>query len=270
MDRHDVPGVTPEQVAQAHMADLGMQGKFGVQFLAYWFDAEQGEAFCLAKAPTSDSLTAVHQATHGLIPNEIISVSEDNVLRLLGRMSETGGEAAAVNPFRTILFTDLRGSTAILEQVGQAAFMVLLTEHDLIIRRALVAAHGREVKHTGDGIMAAFDDVASALECSIAIQAGFSARSAQHQTPELRVRIGVAAGEPVDHNDDLFGPTVTLASRICDAANPGGILTSDVVCDMGKQRGFTFDEGRDVVLKGFSGPTRVFELALDSAATKPR
>ena len=260
MDRHEVPGVTAEQVAQAHLADLEAGAKFGVQFLAYWFDADLGEAFCLAKAPTGDSLTAVHQATHGLIPNEIIGVSEDNVLRLLGRMSETSGDAPGVNPFRTILFTDLEGSTSLLEAVGQSAFMVLLREHDLIIRRALVAAHGREVKHTGDGIMAAFDDAASALQCSLAIQSGFRARSREGATPELRVRIGVAAGEPVDHNDDLFGSTVTLASRICDAADAGSILTSDLVRDLGAQRGFAFDGGRDVVLKGISGPTRVFEL----------
>ena len=260
MDRHDLPGVTAEQVAQAHLADVGAAATFGVQFLAYWFDAEQAQAFCLAKAPTGESLTAVHKATHGLIPNEIISVSEDNVLRLLGRMSETGGGTEAANPFRAILFTDLRGSTALLDAVGQAAFMVLLTEHDLIIRRALVAAHGREVKHTGDGFMAAFDDVASALECAIAIQAGFAARTAAGATPDLRVRIGVAAGEPVDHNDDLFGSTVTLASRICDAADAGRILTSDLVCELGRPQGFVFDGGREVVLKGFSGPTRVFEL----------
>jgi len=261
MDRHDVPGVTAEQVAQAHLADLEMGAQFGVQFLAYWFDAEQGEAFCLAKAPTGDSLTSVHQATHGLIPNEIISVSEDSVLRLLGRMSETGSDTPAVNPFRTILFTDLEGSTSILEAVGQSAFMVLLTEHDLIIRRALVAARGREVKHTGDGIMASFDDVGSALQCSMAIQAGFAARTADRKDGELRVRIGIAAGEPVDHNDDLFGSTVTLASRICGAAEAGRIMTSDLVRDLGSERGFAFDGGRDVVLKGFASPTRIFELA---------
>lgn len=261
MDRHDVPGVTSEQVAQAHLADLEMEAKFGVQFLAYWFDADQGEAFCLAKAPTSDSLTAVHAATHGLIPNEIIRVSENNVLRLLGRMSETASDTPGVNPFRTILFTDLQGSTSILQAVGQSAFMDLLTEHDLIIRRALVAARGREVKHTGDGIMASFDDVANALECSLAIQGGFAARSADGGTSELRVRIGIAAGEPVDHNDDLFGATVTLASRICGVADAGRILTSDLVRELGSERGFAFDRGRDVVLKGFSSPTRVFELA---------
>jgi class 3 adenylate cyclase len=261
MDRHDVPGVTAEQVAQAHTADLEMGAKFGVQFLAYWFDADHGEAFCLAKAPTGESLTSVHKATHGLIPNEIISVSEDSVLRLLGRMSESGGDAPAVNPFRTIVFTDLEGSTSILDAVGQSAFMVLLTEHDLIIRRALVAARGREVKHTGDGIMASFDDVASALQCSKAIQAGFAARTAAAPDTELRVRIGIAAGEPVDHNDDLFGSTVTLASRICGAAEAGRILTSDLVRDLGSERGFAFDGGRDVVLKGFASPIRVFELA---------
>ena len=260
MDRHDLPGVTAEQVAEAHVADLATAAAFGVEFLAYWFDAEHAQAFCLARATTADSITAAHRAAHGLIPNEIISVSEDSVLRLLGRMGDTARQGKAANPFRTILFTDLRGSSSMLEAVGQAAFMVLLTEHDLIIRRALVAAHGREVKHTGDGFLAAFDDVANALDCSIAIQAGFDARSADGQTPDLRVRIGIAAGEPVDHNDDLFGSTVTLASRICDAAEAGRTLTSELVRDLGGDRGYSFDDGRDVVLKGFSSPTRVFEL----------
>ena len=260
MDRHDVPGVSGEQVAQAHTADIAMEDKFGVQFLAYWFDADQGEAFCLAKAPRAELLTAVHQETHGLIPNEIISVSENDVLSFLGRMNETGADTPNVNPFRAILFTDLRGSTSILDTVGQAAFMVLLTEHDLIIRRALVATRGREVKHTGDGIMASFDEVASALDCSIAIQAGFDARPADASSPELRVRIGIAAGEPVDHNGDLFGSTVTLASRICDSAEAGHVLTSDLVCDLGGQKGYRFDTGRELVLKGFSDPINVYEL----------
>ena len=202
MDRHDVPGVTAEQVAQAHLADLddGGQVRGAVPRLLVRCRSRRG----VLPGESTDRrfVDGRAQATHGLIPSEIISVSEDNVLRLLGRMSETGSDTPGVNPFRTILFTDLQGSTSILQAVGQSAFMVLLTEHDLIIRRAIVAAHGREVKHTGDGIMAAFDDVASALRCSLAIQAGFQARSAEGLTPELRVRIGVAAGEPVDHNDD--------------------------------------------------------------------
>jgi class 3 adenylate cyclase len=123
------------------------------------------------------------------------------------------------------------------------------------------------VKHTGDGIISSFDDVPSALQCSMAIQAGFAARAADAPNPELRVRIGIAAGETVDHNDDLFGSTVTLASRICGAADAGRILTSDLVRE-GSERGFRFDEGRDVVLKG-SPVLRAFRTRVAGALTRP-
>ena len=173
MDRHDLPGATAEDVARAHVLDLGSSAKFGVQFLSYWFDADNDATFCLAKAPTPGDMQAVHRESHGLIANEIITVSEDAVLRFLGRIQDPVDLAQVSSAFRTILFTDLQGSTALLNEVGQPAWLVLLTEHDLIIRRALVAARGREVKHTGDGIMASFDDVANGLECAAAIQDGF-------------------------------------------------------------------------------------------------
>ena len=123
MDRHDIPGLTAEQVAQAHLADLEAEARFGVRFLPYWFDAAQGQAFCLADAPDADRMAAVHRETHGLIPNEVIRVSENDVLRFLGRMSEAGGETQRLTPFRAILFTDLEGSTSLLQAVGQSAFI---------------------------------------------------------------------------------------------------------------------------------------------------
>jgi class 3 adenylate cyclase len=260
MDRHDVPGAGPEDVAQAHMSDLATAPKYGVQFLAYWFDADRGGVFCFARAPGSESLAAVHRESHGLIPNEIISVSEDNVLRFLGRINDPVDHSRVASPFRTILFTDLEGSTSLIQIAGEAAFMKLLTEHDVIIRQALVASRGREVKHTGDGIMASFDDVANALSCALAIQDGFAARADGAAGLELRVRIGIAAGEPVDHNDDLFGSTVNLASRICDATAAGHILSSDLVYELGSAKGFSFDQGRELELKGFAGPIRLFEV----------
>lgn len=260
MDRHDLPGATAEAVADAHVLDVRAAVRHGVQFLSYWFDADNGTAFCFAKSPGPEGMAAVHRESHGLIPGQIISVSEDNVLRFLGRISEPADETQVTSAFRTILFTDLEGSTSLLEDVGQAAYMVLLTEHDLIIRRALVASRGREVKHTGDGIMASFEDVAHALECATAIQDGFDARTAAGGTPELRVRIGMAAGEPVDHNDDIFGSTVTLASRICEAADPGHVLVSELVRDLAIKRGFSLHDAGERVLKGYPAPTRVFEL----------
>ena len=269
MDRHDIPGVSAEDVAQAHIADLAVEAKHSVRFLTYWFDPDRGEAFCLAQAPTGEALTAVHRETHGLIPNEIIPVSEDDILRFLGRITDPVDHARVGNPFRAILFTDLEGSTTLLESVGEASYMVLLTEHDLIIRRALVTTRGREVKHTGDGIMASFESVPNALECALTVQDGFARRLSDGAAPALRVRIGVAAGEPVDHNDDLFGATVTLAARICAAAEAGHILASDIVCELGSAKGFRFDSGHERILKGFSSLVRLFEL-VGMPAREPR
>lgn len=260
MDRHDVPGATGEDIARAHMQDVATAAKHDVEFLTYWFDADRGRAFCLAKAPAPASMEEVHREAHGLIPNEIITVSEDHVLRFLGTMTDPVGHTQRKSSFRVILFTDLEGSTSLLQDLGQSAFMVLLTEHDLIIRRALAVSDGREVKHTGDGIMASFDDVGQALDCALAIQRGFEARAASGGTPALRVRIGAAAGEPVDHNDDLFGSAVNLASRICNAAEAGHTLASDLVHDLGVEKGFTLHEVHARSLKGFAEVTRLFEL----------
>lgn len=260
MDRHEVRGITAEQVAQAHLMDVAAGSRHGVEFLSYWFDGANNAAFCLAKAPTPDEMQAVHRETHGLVSNEIIRVAEDNILRFLGRIEDSAEAAAARSPFRTVLFTDLEGSTALLNELGQAEYLVLLTEHDLVIRRALVGAHGREVKHTGDGIMAAFETVADGLRCALAIEAGFDRRNSTTGPPALRVRIGIAAGEPVDHNDDLFGSTVNLASRICQAAAGGQVLVADLVRELGAVEGFAFSPVGKHVLKGFPGRVALFEL----------
>ena len=260
MDRHELPGATIQQAAEAHTLDVGMAGKYDVRFLAYWFDADHGRAFCFADAPDPRAMEVFHRETHGLIPNEIIPVAEGDVLRFLGRINEPMGGASIDTAFRAIMFTDLEGSTALLDREGEAAYMVLLTEHDLILRRALVEHHGREVKHTGDGIMASFDDVSRALDCAVAIQEGFGARTASGATPPLRVRIGLDAGEPVDRDADLFGATVNLARRICDSADAGQVLVSEPVHDLAVGHGFECREAPARELKGFAGTHRVFEL----------
>jgi class 3 adenylate cyclase len=261
MDRHDLPGVTAEDVAQAHTRDREVSGKHGVDFLTYWFDADLGTAFCLARAPAAENVSAVHAEAHGLIPNDIIGVSEDAVLGFLGKIREPADSTEVTSSFRTILFTDLERSTELAEKLEPDVYLELLRQHDLIIRRALVASGGREVKHTGDGIMASFDEIANALECGLAIQAGFRARTTTDRIPDYQVRVGMAAGEPVDHNDDLFGSTVNLARRICDAATPGEVYVSDVVGEQGASAGFTFADGETVALRGFAQPVTVFKLA---------
>jgi class 3 adenylate cyclase len=260
MDRHELTGVSGADLAAAHAKDLEVQGKHHVQFLSYWFDERDGRAFCLARAPAADNMEAVHRESHGLVPNDIIEVSEDAILRFLGDVHDPRDDSEVTSAFRTILFTDLEGSTAFAATLEPAAYLGLVREHDAIVRRALAAAQGREVKHTGDGLMASFDEVADALDCALAVQAGFEARNGNGGSPVLRVRVGLDAGEPVDHNDDLFGATVTRASRLCSAANPGTTLVSERVRDLGDGNGFAFADVGERVLKGFAEPVRAYEL----------
>jgi class 3 adenylate cyclase len=251
MDRHDLSDVSAEELARAHERDREIAPKHGVDFLTYWFDPGLGTAFCLARAPAPESVTSAHEEAHGQIPSEVIAVDEEAVLRFLGNVHEPADHTEITTSFRTIVFTDIEGSTAMAEELGPSAFMEILREHDLIVRRSLVAHHGREVKHTGDGIMASFDEVPGALGCALEIREAES---------RARIRVGMAAGEPVDHNNDLFGPTVNLASRICNAAQAGEVLVSDVVGELGDSSGFSFAGPNELNLRGFAKPVPVFRL----------
>jgi adenylate cyclase len=123
------------------------------------------------------------------------------------------------------------------------------------------------VKHTGDGVMASFPSVVGAIRSAVHIQARL-AEAAERLPATMRVRIGLAAGEPVTERDDLFGATVQLAARLCGRAEPGSILVSGAVHDLALGKGFTFRKRGRLRLKGFDEPVPVFEV--DWAAATPR
>ena len=77
MDVHHIDGgVTMDDVAQAHCADLRTQGAHGVQYLKYWVDEAQGQICCLVEAPSAEAAAAVHQEAHGLVADHIYPVQE--------------------------------------------------------------------------------------------------------------------------------------------------------------------------------------------------
>ena len=77
MDVHNIEGgVSVDDVAGAHEADLATQGKYGVNYLRYWVDEAAGKIFCLVEADSADDANTVHREAHGLVADEIYAVSE--------------------------------------------------------------------------------------------------------------------------------------------------------------------------------------------------
>jgi class 3 adenylate cyclase len=162
--------------------------------------------------------------------------------------------------FRTILFTDVEGSTPLTQRLGDAKAQDVLRTHNSIVRDSLAAHSGTEIKHTGDGIMASFPVASGALACAVAIQRALAEENANAETA-VRVRIGLSAGEPVAEEGDLFGSTVQLAARVCAKADAGQIMVSNVVRELAMGKGFLFADLGDFVPKGFEDPVHVYEVS---------
>lgn len=260
MDRHELPGATAEDLAAAHLQDMEVQTKYGVKYITYWWDPESETGFCLVEAPSKELAETVHRESHGLLASRIIEVDPRRVTNFLGKIDEPEpGEPIANSGLRAILFTDMEGSTSLTQQLGDDKAMELLRAHNSIVREAVQAAGGHEVKHTGDGIMACFHSVVGAAQCSIGIQQRLEGESSALPYP-ARVRVGMTAGEPVTENEDLFGAAVQLAARICAASEPGGILASNVVRELSLGKSLSWKDLGPVVLKGFEEPMNLYEL----------
>ena len=265
MDIHELGEVTAEDVAKAHIADLEAQEKYGVNYLKYWVNESRGKVFCLVDAPNAEAANCVHREAHGLVARKIIEIQPELAEGFLGDV-ETNAEGAAVLPgggvdvrdpgIRTVLFTDIVESTTFTQSLGDEAAMALLSVHDTVVRDALSALGGREVKHTGDGIMASFVSAAAAVKCATRIQRELAKHAESQRDRAVKVRIGAAAGEPVEQHRDLFGCTVQLAARLCSHASPEQILVSNALAELCLGKGFSFQDVGEVALKGFDRPVR--------------
>ncbi|MGE5209285.1 MAG: nickel-binding protein [Alphaproteobacteria bacterium] len=271
MDIHNLDeGTTPEDVAKAHAKDMETQKKYGVEYTKYWVNETGKKVFCLAHAPNAEAAERVHREAHGMMADKIIEVQPELAEGFLGGVETNaagavivaGGGADARDPgIRTILFTDIVNSTTLTQLLGDEAALVMLGVHDTIVRDALAASGGREVKHTGDGIMASFVSAAGAVRCAIQIQRELDKHAQANPERTLKVRVGAAAGEPVEQHNDLFGSTVQLAARLCAHAQPEQILVSNAIPDLCLGKGLLFEDLGEVTLKGFGSPVRAHAAA---------
>ncbi|MCH8298006.1 MAG: alpha/beta fold hydrolase [Chloroflexi bacterium] len=192
----------------------------------------------------------------------------DTVTQFLdeGRAQEPATEPLEPGAFRTVLFTDVEGSTALTDRLGDAKARELLREHERMIREALKAHGGSEVKTMGDGFMASFSSATKALECAIAMQRAFAdwnaGVGAHVRAPEpIRIRIGLNAGEPIAEDDDLFGTAVNLAARIAAQAKGGEILASEAVRQIVAGKKFPFSDRGETALRGFEDRVRIYQVS---------
>ena len=177
-----------------------------------------------------------------------------------GDREPSASEQPAEADTHTIVFTDMEGSTTLADQLGDAAAQEVRRTHNDIVRAALATHAGNEIKHTGDGIMASFSTASAALDCAIAIQRGVAAHKEEHPDSPLGVYVGLNAGEPIAEDGDLFGTSVDLAARLVDHAQPGQIITSDVVRQLAAGKDFLFADLGETELRGFEDPVKLWEL----------
>jgi class 3 adenylate cyclase len=218
----------------------------------------------------------VHREAHGMVAEKIIEIQPELAEGFLDGV-ETNDAGAAVIPggaaddrdpgIRTVLFTDIVDSTALTQSMGDEAAMALFDVHNFVVRNALGNLGGREVKHTGDGIMASFVSAAAAVKCATQIQRDLARHEKNQRDLAVKVRIGAAAGEPVEQHNDLFGCTVQLAARLCSHASPEQILVSNAIAELCLGKGFSFQDVGEVALKGFDRPVRAHAVVWTDQAT---
>ena len=161
----------------------------------------------------------------------------------------------------TIMFTDMVESTAMMERLGDRLGRHVMSRHDQIMRRQAAEHHGVEVKSTGDGFMLTFPSVRRGLLCAIAMQEALVKSNKEHSESPILVRIGLSVGEPIRDDEDLFGMSVIIASRIATMANSGQVLISQIAYSLVSNGGdFRFRPLDPVELKGIDGAHHLYEL----------
>ncbi|MDP3766747.1 MAG: adenylate/guanylate cyclase domain-containing protein [Dehalococcoidia bacterium] len=197
----------------------------------------------------------------GAAPSAVSHIILPEIRRFLG-IEVVAPAVASASPqgLVTILFTDVEGSIALTQRLGDDAARAVLREHEQIVRSELKDHGGVEVKALGDGFMASFSSASRALECAIDLQRAFAARARERPEADVQVRAGVNAGEPIAEDDDLFGTAVNLAARIAAQARGGEVLVSDVVRQLVAGKGFLFADRGEAALRGFEEPVRLYEL----------
>jgi class 3 adenylate cyclase len=179
------------------------------------------------------------------------------------RLLEPVADAAPTT--RAFMFTDICGSTDLVEAIGDKAWYDLVAWHDRTLRGIFADHDGEEVDHAGDGFFVAFPDPRTALECAVAVQSSLAEHRRAHGFAP-QVRIGVHAASAVRRDGGYRGKGVHVAARVAALAGPGEIVASRASAD-GSASGLRCSEPRTVSLKGIAEPLEVVTVGSAADAT---
>jgi adenylate cyclase len=168
---------------------------------------------------------------------------------------------------RTVLFADLRGSTALYETLGNTQATTVVTRSVDLIAHIVLGNHGSVIKTLGDGLMATFEANAPAIKAANEMQDCLeritppNAVATAPRTPVLKLQLGLACGEVVEMSGDCFGDAVNVAARLLDHASDNEVLvTSDVLQDQNEAVRARFRSLGPVQLRGRVEPVQVYLL----------
>lgn len=209
--------------------------------------------------------TAARVREEGL--GEVLRSSIEDLAGLAEEAEPELRQIAARDGTVTIFFSDIEDSTALNEELGDRAWLKVLSAHDKIVRGSVSEHGGHVVKSQGDGFMIAFASPDDALHSAVAIQQRLASSGHRRlRSNRIQVRIGVHSGPAVEKGGDLFGRNVALAARVADQASGGQILVTAEVSEAAEAEELRFIEVREAELKGLPGTYRLLAVEWDESS----
>jgi AraC-like DNA-binding protein len=229
MDFHDLPeGVTSRQIAEMHQADLKIEHKYDCRGLTYWCDEIRQTAFCLIEAPNQEAIIELHNQSHGAVPQRIIEVNDTLVESFLGRIQDPekaqNTKLNIINDtaFRTLMV--VKFNKKVLRTKNIETLNAAIRGYAKSIINLTSKFNGRFVKQEANTYLMSFTGVTNAVECAIKIQELHNCVI----TPDLEFKIGISAGVPVTHKENIFEDTIKKADYLTYVSEGGTMLSPEV------------------------------------------
>lgn len=249
MDRHNIPGISAEHVAQAHQMDLKVQDQYGCKALTYWFDETSGIAFCLVEAPEKQAVIDMHNNAHGLIPNQIIEVERNLVKSFLSRITDpkTSSDLESIKPiinesgFRVIVSIELKNPELLILERTNYEIDRFLSYYNNLVGKSIYSFEGMEIKDEWGSKIISFVSLKKAIKCAIKIQDNLRDYTNKKFDNKTYVSVGITAGAPVTKKNDLFRDAIDLAKRLSFITSYQTILMSSSVRNIYKSENLNLD-----------------------------